>query len=71
MSIRWNFAVSLVAGFEIDSLGTPDLIFQREEEFNIQISQEDPLPFVTVQDVIADVRQKLSTATLEAKKKFG
>jgi len=61
----------LVEDLEIDSLDTLDLIFQLEEEFNIEIPQEDQLPFVTVQDVITYVRQKVGTDTLEAKKKFG
>ncbi len=49
----------LIEDLEIDSLDTLDLIFQLEEEFNIEIPQEDQLPFVTVQDVITYVEQKV------------
>ncbi len=51
----------LIEDLEIDSLDTLDLIFQLEEEFNIEIPQEDQLPFVTVQDVITYVEQKVAT----------
>ncbi len=47
----------LVEDLEIDSLDTLDLIFELEEEFNIEISQ-DQLPFVTVQDVIDYIQEK-------------
>jgi acyl carrier protein len=60
----------LVEDLEIDSLDTLDLIFQLEEEFDIEIPQEDQLPFVTVQDVITYVRQKVGTDDGEAKKRF-
>ncbi len=49
----------LIEDLEIDSLDTLDLIFQLEEEFNIEIPQEDQLPFVTVQDVITYVERKV------------
>ncbi len=51
----------LIEDLEIDSLDTLDLIFQLEEEFDIEIPQEDQLPFVTVQDVITYVEQKVGT----------
>jgi acyl carrier protein len=35
-----------------------DLIFNLEEEFNIEIPKEDELRFVTVQDVITYVQEK-------------
>ncbi len=50
----------LVEDLEIDSLDTLDLIFQLEEEFGIEIPQEDQLPFVTVEDVITYVEQKVA-----------
>ncbi len=59
----------LVEDLEIDSLDTLDLIFQLEEEFNIEIPQEDQLPFVTVQDVITYVEQKVGSV-IERKKNF-
>jgi acyl carrier protein len=47
----------LIEDLEIDSLDTLDLIFELEEEFNIEIPQ-DQSPFVTVQDVINCVQEK-------------
>jgi acyl carrier protein len=47
----------LIEDLEIDSLDTLDLIFELEEEFNIEIPQGQP-PFVTVQDVINYVQEK-------------
>ena len=47
----------LIEDLEIDSLDALDLIFELEEEFNIEIP-EGELPFVTVQDVIAYVQEK-------------
>ena len=47
----------LIEDLEIDSLDTLDLIFELEEEFNIEIPQGQ-LPFVTVQDVINYVQEK-------------
>ena len=46
-----------IEDLEIDSLDTLDLIFELEEEFNIEIPQGQ-LPFVTVQDVINYVQEK-------------
>ena len=60
----------LVEDLEIDSLDTLDLIFQLEEEFNIEIPQEDQLPFVTVQDVITYVWQKVNTTYGETDKRI-
>ena len=50
---------SLIEDLNIDSLDTLDLIFQLEEEFDIEIPQEDQLQFSTVQDVIAYVQQRV------------
>jgi acyl carrier protein len=47
----------LIEDLEIDSLDTLDLIFELEEEFNIEIPQGQS-PFVTVQDVINYVQEK-------------
>jgi acyl carrier protein len=47
----------LIEDLEIDSLDTLDLIFELEEEFNIEIPQGQS-PFVTVQDVISYVQEK-------------
>lgn len=47
----------LVEDLNIDSLDTLDLIFELEEEFNIEIPQGQ-LPFVTVQDIITYVQEK-------------
>ena len=47
----------LIEDLEIDSLDTLDLIFELEEEFNIEIPQNRS-PFVTVQDVITYVQEK-------------
>ncbi len=47
----------LIEDLELDSLDTLDLIFELEEEFNIEIP-EGALPFVTVQDVITYVQEK-------------
>ena len=47
----------LIEDLEIDSLDTLDLIYEIEEEFNIEILQGQS-PFVTVQDVINYVREK-------------
>ena len=47
----------LIEDLEIDSLDTLELIFEIEEEFNIEIPQGQ-LPFVTVQDVINYVQEK-------------
>ena len=47
----------LIEDLEIDSLDTLDLIFELEEEFNIEIPQNQ-IPFVTVQDVIHYVEEK-------------
>jgi acyl carrier protein len=47
----------LVEDLNIDSLDTLDLIFELEEEFNIEIPQGQ-LPFVTVQDIINYVQEK-------------
>lgn len=60
----------LVEDIEIDSLDTLDLIFQLEEEFHIEIPQEDQLPFVTVQDVITYVWQKVNTRYGETDKRI-
>ena len=46
-----------IEDLEIDSLDTLELIFELEEEFNIEIPQGE-LPFVTVQDVITYVQEK-------------
>jgi len=46
-----------IEDLEIDSLDTLELIFELEEEFNIEIPQ-DKSPFVTVQDVITYVQEK-------------
>ena len=46
-----------IEDLEIDSLDTLDLIFELEEEFNIEIPQGQS-PFVTVQDVINYVQEK-------------
>ena len=46
-----------IEDLEIDSLDTLELIFEIEEEFNIEIPQ-DKSPFVTVQDVISYVQEK-------------
>jgi acyl carrier protein len=47
----------LIEDLEIDSLDTLDLIFQLEEEFNIEIPQ-GLSSFLTVQDVISYVQEK-------------
>ena len=47
----------LIEDLEVDSLDTLDLIFKLEEEFNIEIPQNQS-PFVTVQDVINYVQEK-------------
>jgi acyl carrier protein len=47
----------LIEDLEIDSLDTLDLIFELEDEFNIEIPQGQS-PFVTVQDVISYVQEK-------------
>ena len=49
----------LTEDLDIDSLDSLDLIFQLEEEFNIDIPQEHQLQFCTVQDVIAYVQQRV------------
>ena len=46
-----------IEDLEIDSLDTLELIFEIEEEFNIEIPQGQS-PFVTVQDVINYVQEK-------------
>jgi acyl carrier protein len=60
----------LIEDLEIDSLDTLDLIFQLEEEFGIEIPQEDQLPFVTVQDVITYIEQKVGTEVGRKEKRF-
>jgi len=50
---------SLIEDLDIDSLDTLDLIFQLEEEFDIEIPQEHQLEFSTVQDVITYVQQRV------------
>jgi acyl carrier protein len=50
---------SLIEDLDIDSLDTLDLIFQLEEEFDIEIPQEHQLQFSTVQDVITYVQQRV------------
>ena len=50
---------SLTEDLNIDSLDTLDLIFQLEEEFDIEIPQEHQLQFSTVQDVITYVQQRV------------
>ncbi len=52
----------LIEDLNIDSLDTLDLIFQLEEEFDINIPQEHQLQFCTVQDVITYVQQRLGQA---------
>jgi len=47
----------LIEDLEIDSLDTLDLIYEIEEEFNIEIPQGQS-PFVTVQDVITYIQEK-------------
>jgi acyl carrier protein len=47
----------LIEDLMLDSLDTLDLIFQLEEEFNIEIPEAE-LHFVTVQDVITYVQEK-------------
>jgi acyl carrier protein len=47
----------LIEDLDIDSLDILELIFELEEEFNIEIPQ-DKSPFVTVQDVISYVQEK-------------
>jgi len=47
----------LIEDLEVDSLDILDLIFKLEEEFNIEIPQNQS-PFVTVQDVINYVQEK-------------
>ena len=49
----------LTEDLDIDSLDSLDLIFQLEEEFNIDIPQEHQLQFCTVQDVITYVQQRV------------
>jgi acyl carrier protein len=49
----------LIEDLNIDSLDTLDLIFQLEEEFDIEIPQEDQLQFSTVQDVIGYVQERV------------
>ena len=46
----------LIEDLEIDSLDSLDLVFQLEEEFDIEISPEDQLHFCTVGDVIGYVQ---------------
>lgn len=43
----------------IDSLDTLEMIFKLEEEFKIEIAAKAESSFVTVQDVIAYVQQKV------------
>ena len=50
---------SLIEDLDIDSLDTLDLIFQLEEEFDIEIPQEHQLQFSTVQDVITYVQERV------------
>jgi acyl carrier protein len=50
----------LVEDLNIDSLDTLELIFKLEEEFNIEIPTGDERRFVTVQDVIMYVEQKIN-----------
>jgi acyl carrier protein len=50
---------SLIEDLDIDSLDTLDLVFQLEEEFDIEIPQEHQLQFSTVQDVIGYVQQRV------------
>ena len=50
---------SLIEDLDIDSLDTLDLIFQLEEEFDIEIPQEHQLQFSTVQSVITYVQQRV------------
>ena len=47
----------LIEDLQIDSLDTLDLIFELEEEFNIEIPQGQS-SFITVQDVINYVQDK-------------
>jgi acyl carrier protein len=49
----------LIEDLDIDSLDALDLIFQIEEEFDIEIPQEHQLYFLTVQDVITYVQQRV------------
>jgi len=51
----------LIEDLEVDSLDALDLIFKLEEEFDIEIPQGE-LPFVTVQDVINYVQEKIKGA---------
>jgi acyl carrier protein len=51
---------SLTEDLNIDSLDTLDLIFQLEEEFGIDIPEQDQLKFCTVQDVITYVQQRIA-----------
>ena len=48
----------LIEDLEIDSLDTLELIFELEEEFNIEIPQGQS-SFKTVQDVINYVQEKI------------
>jgi acyl carrier protein len=45
----------------MDSLDSFDLLFQLEEEFDIEISAVDLLHFCSVGDVIAYVQQRLGS----------
>jgi acyl carrier protein len=54
----------LIEDLNIDSLDTLDLIFQLEEEFRIEIPEEDQLAFSTVQDVITYVQEKVGQTSL-------
>ena len=49
----------LFEDLNIDSLDTLDLMFQLEEEFDIEIPPEHQLQFLTVRDVIAYVQQRV------------
>jgi acyl carrier protein len=49
----------LIEDLAIDSLDTLDLIFQLEEEFDIDIPQGHQLQLSTVQDVITYVQQRV------------
>ena len=51
----------LIEDLEVDSLDALDLVFQLEEEFDIEISPEDQLHFCTVGDVIGYVQQRLGS----------
>ncbi len=51
----------LIEDLEVDSLDSLDLVFQLEEEFEIEIPPEDQLRFCTVGDVIGYVQQRLGS----------